>query len=280
MQGVDVTATHFSLVRAVFVELFCTPKSSMENPSLRVNRYGGNINRTFAVEDFIEDEFGQSATDEVNREQSYVHDEGSCFLNMGQQRVCFDVQTILEPKLKKKGKGTLKGKGGSKEAGRPFLGEDKAQESELWSGENCAWWSKGKPGWKGGIRTNSSGKSSSSDLNPHKSRGKDHKGKSKEGDFPHSGFSASENHLKRDKVIPGNQTIGIPTLPTPQLQRQRGAIQGTLHGWHQFLGSCPPSDVRGSGSWLHTISWIEKGNQKVPEICVVLWHHDRTLPLQ
>ena len=44
----------------------------MENPSLRMNRYGGSIDRTFIVEDFIEDEFGHSAIDEVTAEQGYV----------------------------------------------------------------------------------------------------------------------------------------------------------------------------------------------------------------
>ena len=32
--------TPFEAVRTVFVELFCTPKSSMENPSLRVSGHG------------------------------------------------------------------------------------------------------------------------------------------------------------------------------------------------------------------------------------------------
>ena len=27
--------------------------------------------------------------------------------------------------------------------------------------------------------------------------------------------------------------------------------------------SCPPSDARCSESWLHTVNWIESGNQKV-----------------
>ena len=47
------------------MELFCTPKSSVDDLSLRVNKYGGSTRRTFIVEDFIEDEFGQWATDEV-----------------------------------------------------------------------------------------------------------------------------------------------------------------------------------------------------------------------
>ena len=48
IQGMDVTAHTFEKVRAVFVELFCTPKSSMENPSLRTRRYS-DLSRDFAV---------------------------------------------------------------------------------------------------------------------------------------------------------------------------------------------------------------------------------------
>ena len=33
LQGMDICAYTFETVRTVFVELFCTPKSSMENPS-------------------------------------------------------------------------------------------------------------------------------------------------------------------------------------------------------------------------------------------------------
>ena len=80
LQGVDVTAYSFEARRTVFVELFCKPKSSMENLSLRVNKYGNHTSRTLIVQDFAEDEFGQWASDEVTGEQGYGHDdERSCF---------------------------------------------------------------------------------------------------------------------------------------------------------------------------------------------------------
>ena len=41
----------------------------MENPSLRVGGYGSSMNRTFIVEDFDEDEFGQWPTDEATGER-------------------------------------------------------------------------------------------------------------------------------------------------------------------------------------------------------------------
>ena len=44
----------------------------MENPSFRVNKYGGSTSRTFVVEDYFEDEVGQWATDEPTGEQGYV----------------------------------------------------------------------------------------------------------------------------------------------------------------------------------------------------------------
>ena len=63
-----------------FVELFCTPKSSMENPSLRVSHSGSNTSRTFIAENYPEDEYGLWAIDESAGEQGYVDDERSCFL--------------------------------------------------------------------------------------------------------------------------------------------------------------------------------------------------------
>ena len=79
LQGVDVTAYTFEAVRTVFVDLFCTPKSSMENPSLRVNKHSGSTNRTFIVEDAVEVECGQWATDAASGKQGNVDEEGSCF---------------------------------------------------------------------------------------------------------------------------------------------------------------------------------------------------------
>ena len=75
----NVPAYTFEAVRTVFVELFCTPKSSMENASLRLSGHVSSMNRTWTVEDCAEDDFGQWATDEVTGEQGYIDDERSCF---------------------------------------------------------------------------------------------------------------------------------------------------------------------------------------------------------
>ena len=58
---------------------FLTPKSSMENPSLRVSGHDSSMNRTFIVEDCVEDDFGQWARDEVTGEQGHIDDERLCF---------------------------------------------------------------------------------------------------------------------------------------------------------------------------------------------------------
>ena len=79
LQGVDVPAHTFEAVKTVFMDLLCTRKSSMENPSLRVSGHGGSESSAFIVEGFIENEFGHWATDEVTTEQRYVDDGGSFF---------------------------------------------------------------------------------------------------------------------------------------------------------------------------------------------------------
>ena len=75
----EIPTKTIETVRTVFVELFCTQKSSMGNPSIRASGNVDSMNRSFIVEDYAEDEFGQWAKDEVTGEQSYVDDERSCF---------------------------------------------------------------------------------------------------------------------------------------------------------------------------------------------------------
>ena len=43
--NMKITAYILDAEQTVFVELFCTPKSSMENPALRVSGHGGSTNR-------------------------------------------------------------------------------------------------------------------------------------------------------------------------------------------------------------------------------------------
>ena len=50
---------------------------------------------------------------------------------------------------RRKGKGKGKHRSISKRSGRAFLGEEQAQDSEMWSEEDSAWWTKGRNGKKG-----------------------------------------------------------------------------------------------------------------------------------
>ena len=50
LRGIDVQSYTFEMVREAFVELFCAPKSSIENPNFRVSGQG----RSFCVLDYGE----------------------------------------------------------------------------------------------------------------------------------------------------------------------------------------------------------------------------------
>ena len=122
----NVPAHTFEAARTVFFELFCTPKSSMENPSLRVSGYRGSLNRTFIVEGCSEDDSGQWATDEIIGEQGYVDDEKSCCWTWDDNEYAWQSRPLKSRPLKRR-KGKEKYKTRSRRAGRAFLGEEQAQ---------------------------------------------------------------------------------------------------------------------------------------------------------
>ena len=144
----NVTVYTLEAVNTVFVELFCTRKSSMGNPSLRVSGHVGSTNITFIIENYVEDEFGQWAIDEVTGEQGYIDDEKSCFWTWDGNEYTWQSRPSNGRQVRRR-KGKGKGKGGFKGTRRAFLGEEQALDSEWWSKEDCAWWSKGKRGKKG-----------------------------------------------------------------------------------------------------------------------------------
>ena len=204
LRRMNIPAYTLEAVKTVFVELFCTPKSSMENPSLRATGHGASMSRTFSVEGYSEHECGQWATEEVTGEQGYIDDERSCFWTWDDNEYAWQSRPFKSRQMKsRKGKGKGKGKGGFKGKGISFLGEEQAQDPEWQSQEDGAWWYKGKRGKKGSskgknrlsencFRTYQSEKNASSDYSGHSGRGKERKGKGKDGAYPQSGFSASE----------------------------------------------------------------------------------------
>ena len=99
--GMNVLAYTFEAVRTVFLELFCTPKSSTENPSLHVSEHGGSLNRTFVAEDCSEDDFGQWATDEITPEQGYIDDEKLCFWTWDDNECAWQSRSFKSRQLKR-----------------------------------------------------------------------------------------------------------------------------------------------------------------------------------
>ena len=77
----------------------------MENPSLRVGGHVSSTNKTFTVEDNVEDDFGQWAT--ITFEQGHIDHERSCFWTWDDTECAWQAR---------QGKG--KGKGTSKRSGR------------------------------------------------------------------------------------------------------------------------------------------------------------------
>ena len=61
LKGMNTTTSTFQALRTTFLVLFCTPKSSMENPSLRVSGLVSSMNRMCIVDDYAEDDFGHLA---------------------------------------------------------------------------------------------------------------------------------------------------------------------------------------------------------------------------
>ena len=72
LRNMTVTAYTLDSVQAVFVELFCSPKISIESPSLRVSGYGSSSSKTFIVEDYPEHEYGLWAIDEATGEGNFL----------------------------------------------------------------------------------------------------------------------------------------------------------------------------------------------------------------
>ena len=143
-----ITACTLDAVQTVFVDLFCSPKSSMQN-SLFVSGHDGSTNRTFIVEDYPEDEYGQWATEEVTGEQGYIDDERSCFWTWDDTEFSWQSKKFQDRQVKRrKGKGEGEGKGGFKRTGKAHFGEEQTQDLEWWSEEDSVWSSKDKKGKK------------------------------------------------------------------------------------------------------------------------------------
>ena len=156
LRNITVTAYTLDTVQTVFVELFCTPKSSIGNPSLRVSGHGSSASKTFIVENYAEDEYGLWAIDEATGEQGYIDDERSCFRTWDDNEHVWQSRKFQDRQVKgKKGKEKTKGKGGFKGVGA-YLGEEQTQDNEWWSEEDSVWGPRVRKARKGfrRVRTN------------------------------------------------------------------------------------------------------------------------------
>ena len=136
------------------------------NPSLRVSGHVSSMNRTFIVEGYAEDDFGQWAKDEVTGEQGYV-DERSFFWTWDDTEGVWQSRPYKGRQLKRRNR---KGKGSTK------VHPKEAEEHSLAKNKHeilkCGQKRKGKKGLsngndgfqKGGFRP----------YNPAKGAGKDY----------------------------------------------------------------------------------------------------------
>ena len=87
-------------------------------------------------------------------DQGYDDDERSCFWTWDYTDCAWKSGPFKGRQVKKK-----KRKGKRKTRGRAFLGEEQAQDSEMWSEEDFVWWTKGRKGKKGVSKGNNQIKS-------------------------------------------------------------------------------------------------------------------------
>ena len=211
IQGMDVTTYTFKRVKVAFDQLFCTPRSSMDNPSLRTSRIKDplsrycSFNRTFKVQDGSKENFEQWAADELSREQGYVDvKKNSCFWSCDDNHSTWKSRQFKSRQFKKR---------------------------------------------------------------QQKFKGDAH---------PRTGSSTTENFAEEEHDPPwetGDWYFNCSDdLSSAWCNSRYTALMASVlldlahHRTHVVLHL-----------WLHTINWVKKGNPKVPEICVVSWHHNRRL---
>ena len=85
------------------------------------------MSRTFSVQEYAEDDFGQRAKDEVTGEQGYVDDERSCFWTWDDTEGVWQSRAFKGRLVKKRKKEKEKAKAKAKEKGK---GKGKGKEEK------------------------------------------------------------------------------------------------------------------------------------------------------
>ena len=189
LRNMTVTANTLDSVHTVFVESFCSPESSIENPSLRVSGHGSSTSRPPSSKTMLMNMDKRLPTGE----QGFFDDERSCFFTWDDNEHAwhFKIVTLKEEKAKEKAKVDW---GRLKSIGNAYLGEEQTQDTEWWSEEDSVWWSKGKEGKKDSSkgknnlpesdsRTYHQKKGTDDEHHSYKGRGKDQKRKRKESSY-------------------------------------------------------------------------------------------------
>ena len=151
LRGITLQGYTFEQIRECMIELFCAPRSSLENPSYRVSGQG----RTFAVLDYgeLEGSHGYWAECEETGEEGFLPDFEEVFWVYDDDQCYWSSRPTPFRNMKKgKGKGKKgksKGKGKGKGAkGRRFLKPLGKQKGEAHWGDDKGK-GKGKKGGKG-----------------------------------------------------------------------------------------------------------------------------------
>jgi hypothetical protein len=153
LQGQRVQTYTFAVVREVMIELFCAPRSSLDNPNLRAS---GSEMKAFVVldEGELDGADGYWVEDEETGEEGFLNKFEDVFWTYDDMSWSWVARSFQGRRMRKgKGKGGLKGKGkGSKGRGyfRPFgqkgKGKDGTAHYEASGEALAAYKGKGKKG--------------------------------------------------------------------------------------------------------------------------------------
>ena len=152
MRGTGVHNYTFEGVRTVFIELFCAPRSSLDNPSLRVGGAANNSKAFCIIEDGEMDQvFGYWAEDDQTGETGFLPETEDVFWVYDDTNEVWLARRFIGRSLRRgsaKGKGKGKGHKGYKrfKPRRPFnsgKGNDKRGQANAVDSANAAS-SKGK----------------------------------------------------------------------------------------------------------------------------------------
>merc|ERR1712026_613740 len=128
VRGVVVQEYTFDALREAFIELFCAPKSGLDNPSFRTTGQG----RSFCVQDYgeCEGQYGYWVQDDETEEEGFGPEFEDVFWTFDEQSEAWISHRFKHRRLKKgkgKGRGKSKGKGKGSRGG---VWEEEEEEKE------------------------------------------------------------------------------------------------------------------------------------------------------